>query len=40
MWDAFTDVMAKAFELEMVVKEARQQILNLRQTGHVIGYVQ
>ena len=40
MWEAFTDAMARAFEPVTVVEEARQQILNLRQTGHVIGYVQ
>ena len=39
-WEAFTDTMARAFELETVVEEARQQILNLRQTGRITGYVQ
>ena len=32
--------MARAFELATVVEEARQQILNLHQTGRVAGYVQ
>ena len=32
--------MARAFEPATVVEEARQQILNLRHTGHVTGYVQ
>ena len=32
--------MARAFEPAIVVEEARQQILNLRQTGRVTGYVQ
>ena len=39
-WDAFTDAMIRAFEPATVVEEARQQILNLRQTGRVSGYVQ
>ena len=39
MWEAFTNAMARAFELATVVEEARQQILNLRQIGHVTGYV-
>ena len=39
-WEAFTDAMARAFEPATVVEEARQQILNLRQTGRVAGYVQ
>ena len=30
----------RAFELATVVEEARQQILNLHQTGRVTGYVQ
>ena len=38
-WEAFTDAMARAFEPATVVEEARQQILNLCQTGHVTGYV-
>ena len=37
---SFTDAMAKAFEPTTVVEEVRQQILNLRQTGRVTGYVQ
>ena len=32
--------MARAFELATVVEEAHEQILNLRQTGRVTGYVQ
>ena len=32
--------MARAFEPTMIVEEARQQILNLRQTRHVARYVQ
>ena len=32
--------MARAFETAAVVEEAHQQILNLRQTGRVTGYVQ
>ena len=32
--------MTRAFEPATVVEEARQQILNLRQTGRVNGYVQ
>ena len=32
--------MTRAFEPATVVEEARQQILNLRQTGRVTGYVQ
>ena len=39
-WDAFTDAMTRAFEPATVVEETRQQILNLRQTGRVSGYVQ
>ena len=39
-WEAFTDAMARAFEPVTVVEEACQQILNLRQTGRVAGYVQ
>ena len=39
-WEAFTDAMARAFEPATVVEEARQQILNLRQTGRVTGYIQ
>ena len=40
IWEAFTNAMGRAFEPAMVVEEARQQILNLHQTGRVIGYVQ
>ena len=32
--------MVRAFEPVTVVKEAWQWILNLHQTGHVVGYVQ
>ena len=32
--------MARAFEPATVVEEAREQILNLRQTRRVTGYVQ
>ena len=39
-WEAFTDAMARAFEPATVVEEARQQILNVRQTGRVARYVQ
>ena len=39
-WEAFTDAMARAFEPATVVEEAHQQILNLRHTGRVGGYVQ
>ena len=39
-WDAFTDAMSRTFELATVVEEVRQQILNLRHTGRVVGYVQ
>ena len=39
-WEGFTTTMMRAFEPAMVVEEARQQILNLRQTGRVNGYVQ
>ena len=39
-WDVFTATMIQAFEPATVVEEARQQILNLRQTRHVNGYVQ
>ena len=38
-WEAFTDAMARTLELATVVEEARQQILNLCQTGRVAGYV-
>ena len=38
-WEAFTNAMARAFEPATVVEEARQHILNLRQTGRVTGYV-
>ena len=40
IWEAFTNAMARAFEPATVLEEARQQILNLHQTGRVIGYVQ
>ena len=40
MWEAFTGAMARAFEPAMVVEEARQQILNLHQTGRVARYMQ
>ena len=40
MWEGFTAAMTRAFEPATVVEEARQQILNLRQTGRVNGYVQ
>ena len=39
-WEVFTDAMARAFELETVVKEAHQQILNLRKIERVAEYVQ
>ena len=39
-WGEFTAAMTRAFEPATVVEEARQQILNLRQTGRVTGYVQ
>ena len=38
-WEGFTATMTRAFEPAMVAEEARQQILNLRQTGRVNGYV-
>ena len=40
IWEAFTDAMPRAFELATVVEEARQQVLNLLQTGRVTGYMQ
>ena len=39
-WDVFTAAMIQDFEPATVVEEARQQILNLRQTGRANGYVQ
>ena len=39
-WEAFTNAIVRAFEPATVVEEARQQILNLRQTRRVTGYVQ